>query len=99
MNQQQTLSRRSLRRHATVGGAAIVLATAIPAVQQAFARNGDYQLVCTTDGVRVRTTPGLSGTVIGSVHTGNVVNVTGETVFADGHSWVPVTVQGSRLSG
>lgn len=68
-------------------------------IGDAGAQAGDYELVCTSDGVRVRNAPTLSGNVIGHVNTGGVVSVTGQTVYADGYSWVPVWVHGTNLNG
>lgn len=72
---------------------------AIPRRRDAFAQNGDYELVCAYDGVRVRNAPALSGSIIGVVNTGDVVSVTGETSSADGYSWVPVFVHGLAING
>jgi uncharacterized protein YgiM (DUF1202 family) len=68
-------------------------------IGNAGAQAGDYELVCNSDGVRLRAEPGLSSNVIGSIRSGDVVNVTGVTVFADGYGWVPMFVQRTGQSG
>lgn len=72
---------------------------AIPPLRNAAAQNGDYELVCAYDGVRVRNAPGLSGSIIGVVNTGDVASVTGPTTYADGYSWIPVFVHGLAING
>lgn len=72
---------------------------AIPSVKNVMAQAGDYELVCNADGVRLRTDPGLSSTVIGSVNAGDVVSVTGETIFAEGYGWMPVFVHRTGQNG
>jgi uncharacterized protein YraI len=95
-----TLSRRTLLRRGA-GAALLVsgLGAALPVTRGAMAQAGDYELVCQYDGVRVRDTPSLSGSVLGVMNTGGVVSVTGETVIADGYSWLPVFVHGSNING
>jgi uncharacterized protein YgiM (DUF1202 family) len=97
---QDRLSRRSLLKRGA-GAVALIsgLGAALPVTQRVMAQAGDYELVCQYDGVRVRSTPSLSGAVVGVVNTGGVVSVTGETVIADGYSWMPVFVHGSNING
>lgn len=100
MNTQSLYSRRSFLQRSA--GAAIVIAAAgitLPSLRNAAAQNGDYELVCNSDGVRVRQDPGLSGAILGSINSGTIVWVTGQTVYADGYGWIPVTVQGANLAG
>lgn len=100
MNTQSPYSRRSfLQRSAGAAIAVAGIGLSLPSLRNAAAQNGDYELVCNSDGVRVRAEPGLSGAVLGSVNSGTVVWVTGQTVFADDYGWIPVTVQGSGLAG
>jgi uncharacterized protein YgiM (DUF1202 family) len=63
------------------------------------AQAGDYELVSDYNGVRVRSSPSLSGAVVGVVNAGGVVSITGQTVMADGYSWIPVWVHGTNVSG
>lgn len=100
MNAPHRFSRRSfLVRSAAATLAMTGSAVALPHVSKVLAQNGDYELVCTSDGVRVRDAPSLSGNVLGRVNTGDVVSVTGETVYADGYSWIPVFVHGQAING
>lgn len=100
MNTRTAISRRSFLQRSAA--AAVTLASAgvaIPNIRTAMAQNGDYELVCTADAVRVRAEPGLDGAVVGSVYTGDVVNVSGQTVYADGYGWIPIYVQRTGVSG
>lgn len=100
MNHLRQFSRRSfLRRSAAATLAITAGGIAIPQLRDAAAQNGDYELVSTADGVRVRNAPSLSGTVLGHVNTGDVVSVTGETAYADGYSWIPVFVHDLAING
>lgn len=93
------LSRRSLIKRATFGGFAIFGMATWPSMPRVFAQNGDYELVCNANGVRVRAGAGLPAVIRGSVNAGDVVWLTGAGVEADGYSWIPITVQGKNLSG
>lgn len=100
MNAHDRFSRRSF----LIRGSAAAFSMAGGALSlrqeaQVAAQAGDYELVSDYDGVRVRNAPGLHGAVIGVVNTGGVVSVTGETVFADGYSWVPVFVHDQVING
>lgn len=100
MNAHGRFSRRSfLTRSAAATLAFAGGAVALPSLRDAVAQNGDYELVCTSDGVRVRNAPTLSGNVLGHVNTGDVVSVTGQTSYADGYSWIPVFVHGLAING
>jgi uncharacterized protein YgiM (DUF1202 family) len=68
-------------------------------MRHVFAQNGDYELICNSNGVRVRAAANLSGAIRGTVNTGDAVWLTGASVEADGYVWIPVTVQGRNLSG
>lgn len=92
-------SRCTLFKRATIGGIALFGATTFPVMRHAAAQNGDTELVCISDGVRIRAEAGMSAAIRGSVSSGDVVWLTGASVEADGYSWIPVTVQGSKLAG
>lgn len=47
----------------------------------------------TEDGVNVRSEPSTSGTAITAANAGDVVNITGATVEADGYTWYPVQLE------
>lgn len=96
MNFHTELSRRTLIQRIAITGAA---ASAVTMMPRAFAQNGDTQLVCISDNVRVRSDHNLSASVLGTVSTGDIVNLTGTPVDADGYTWVPITVSGSSISG
>ena len=98
MTTQGDLSRRSLLKRAALAGAAIAGASAyaVPFARSVFAQNGDFELRCTSDGVRVRDNPGLATNVRGYVNTGDVVNQIGDAVNADGYAWLPISVQRDR---
>lgn len=87
------------RRSFLKASSAALLLAAIPATRAAFAQSGDYELICTSDGVRVRSTPGLSGAIVGSVNIGAGVRVTGTSINADGYSWIPVNVIKTGTNG
>lgn len=96
MNFHTELSRRSFINRVAIAGAAASAFTIMPRV---FAQNGDTQLVCISDDVRIRSDHSLSSSVRGTVSTGDIVNLTGTPVDADGYTWIPITVYGSSLSG
>ncbi len=99
MHAHDRFSRRLFLRRGAAAALVIPVIATGPRVHNVLAQNGDYQLVCNADGVRVRNAPALSGAIIGVVNTGDVVSVTGETISADGYSWVPVFVQGQAING
>jgi len=94
MNLLYALSRRSLLQRAAI--VMVGTASAIPVSRMAFAQNGDIELVAISDGIRIRERAGLSGRVLGTVNTGDVVNQIGGPVSADGHEWIQVSVQANR---
>jgi len=69
---------------------------AAPGAREALAQNGDTELVANTDGIRIRKNPGLSGTIIGSLSRGAVVNLIGEPVNRDGYTWLNISPQSDR---
>ena len=93
-----TYSRRHLVRMGTGAGLATALGISFvaPGTRQALAQNGDTELVANADGVRIRRNPGLSGTVIGSLRRGAVVNLIGEPVNRDGYTWLNISPQSDR---
>ena len=100
MNAPSRFSRRSFLLRSAAATLAFTGSTvAIPRLATVLAQNGDYELICTSDGVRVRSAAGLNGSIIGHVNAGDVVSVTGQTIFADGYNWVPVFVHGSGING
>lgn len=100
MKAQTRFSRRSfLFRSAAATLAISGGAASLSNLGRAGAQAGDYELVCNADGVRLRAEPGLSSNVIGSVNSGDVVSVTGVTVFAEGYGWVPMYVHRTGQSG
>jgi uncharacterized protein YgiM (DUF1202 family) len=91
------LSRRTFFQRAAV--ATIATAAIAPMsfiARSAAAQNGDIELVCTSDGVRLRDNPGLASNVLAYVNSGEVVNQIGDTVDADGYTWIPVSLQRDR---
>lgn len=98
MNSMNRYSRRILLRTGTGAGIATALGFAFPApgVRRALAQNGDTELVCNSNGVRIRRNAALSGAVIGSLSSGAVVNVIGDPVTRDGYTWLNISPQGNR---
>ncbi len=98
MNTTNTYSRRHLVRIGAGAGLATALGFAISAsgTRRALAQNGDTELVCNADGVRIRRNPGLSGAVIGSLARGAVVNLIGDSVDRDGYTWLNISPQSDR---
>lgn len=100
MNGQTRISRRQFAKTTALGsvllgsGAAAVL-TARPA----SAQNGDVQYVCNSNDVNVRDTYGLSSNVIGTLYAGDVVNYLGDSIDADGYTWMSVNKAGTGLNG
>lgn len=99
-----SLSRRSMVRRATVGWIAMLGAAILPKSLRARAQDdifGDYELICTEDGVRIRSEPSLSAAVRATVNSGDRVSLTGVSVEADGYRWMPVTIRtgGEELTG
>ena len=92
------ISRRTVLRLA--GGAGFTLAAGAVSggrlVNTAIAQAGDTELVCTEDGVRIRKAPGLSGTIIGYLRQGVVVNLIGDPVSRDGYTWLNISPQADR---
>ena len=92
------ISRRTVLRLA--GGAGFTLAAGAVSggrlVNTAIAQAGDTELVCTEDGVRIRKAPGLSGTIIGYLRQGAVVNLIGDPVSRDGYTWLNISPQADR---
>lgn len=94
------LTRRSLLRGSAIAPFAIAGTSLFRGIDRALAQNGDYELVCNANDVRVRAEPGLSGAVLRTVSTGDGVWVTGQSTEADGYVWIPITVMGSgNLAG
>lgn len=101
MTSTSTISRRTLLKISAAtgitvigtGGASTIFAPA------AFAQNGDNQAVCNANNVNIRNNYGLSGGVIGTLNTGDVVNLIGNPVDADGYSWFNLNVAGTGLNG
>ena len=65
-------------------------------LSRAMAQAGDTELVCNTNGVRIRKAPGLNGAVIGSLSSGAVVNLIGDPVSRDGYTWLNISPQANR---
>lgn len=60
-------------------------------LSRAMAQAGDTQLRCTTNGVRLRNRATLSGAIVGTLNTGDIVNLTGKPIAADGYNWLPIS--------
>ncbi len=88
MARNSQYSRRQLVRMGAGAGIATALGfgLTVPGIQQALAQNGDTELVSNANGVRIRKNPGLSGTVIGFLSRGSVVNLIGDPVKRDGYT-------------
>lgn len=99
MNIQHTFSRRSLIRNAGIGVITILGASALSPTRAALADSGPGQYVCQYNNVRLRDRYGLSGTIIGALNVGDIVNVTGESVDADGYTWMNVIVTRTGTEG
>lgn len=91
-------SRRSFFKLATGAGiaAAAGIATGGSLLRDAFAQNGDTELRCNSNGVRIRSKANLSGTIVGTLNRGDIVNLTGAPVSADGYEWLPITARSGR---
>lgn len=98
MNRNTLYSRRHLVRMGTGAGIATALGFALsaPGIRVAAAQNGDTELLCNADGVRIRRDPGLSSGVIGFLDSGAVVNVIGDPVTRDGYTWLNISPQSNR---
>jgi len=84
------ISRRGLIR--VVAGATLA-ASAQPLIagtRSVLAQAGDTQLVCIANNVNVRQEPGLSATVIDQLFSGDIVNLIGRPVDADGYTWLNI---------
>ncbi|HYH12861.1 MAG TPA: SH3 domain-containing protein [Thermomicrobiales bacterium] len=87
----RTISRRGLMR---IAAGATLATSALPYIagtSLAHAQAGDTQLVCNANNVNVRREPGLSTTVVGQLFSGDIVNVIGNPVEADGYTWLNIT--------
>lgn len=97
MNTKTSYTRRHLVRMSAGAGIATAFGLFLASgTWQALAQNGDTELVCNADGVRIRRNPGLSGSVIGSLGSGAVVNVIGDPVDRDGYTWLNISPQSDR---
>lgn len=99
MDITRTLTRRTLLRTAALGGATLLGAGLLPRLGSVLAESGPGQYTCDYNGVRLRDNYGLSSKTIGTLNVGDVVNLTGDSVTADGYTWIPVTVNGSGTAG
>ena len=84
-----TYSRRTLARIA-VGAAVASVVPVAAGTRSAFAQAGDTQLVCNANNVNVRSEPGLSSSVVDQLFSGDIVNLIGSPVEADGYTWLNV---------
>jgi hypothetical protein len=93
-----SVSRRTVLRLASGAGFALVAGAVSGGrlVNTAIAQAGDTELVCNTNGVRIRRAPGLDGAVIGSLGSGAVVNLIGDPVSRDGYTWLNISPQANR---
>lgn len=93
MNRTSGFSRRAVLRMAAGAGfaAAVGVASDGSPLNQVMAQAGDTQLRCISSGVRLRGRPGLSGAIVATLKEGEIVNLTGKPIPADGYSWLPVT--------
>lgn len=99
MRAKYTLTRRTFITKAAIGAIAVLGAPAAPGLRHALADSGPGQYVCQYNSVRLRSSYGLSSPVIGVLNVGDVVNVTGESVDADGYTWIQVTVTKTGTDG
>jgi len=100
MNGQTRISRRQFAKATAVGS--VLLGgggAAVLTVRPASAQNGDVQYVCNSNDVNVRDTYGLSSNVIGTLYVGDVVNYLGDSIDADGYTWMSVNKAGTGLNG
>lgn len=63
-----------------------------------IARSGSYGII-TTDGVRIRSTPSLSGTVRGLLYKGDEVEIADADYYGDGYSWKFIYSMRTGISG
>ena len=101
MDTSRLLSRR---RFLVLGtGSAAIVAGVLPAsglLQSAFAQEGAVRY-CSTNGVRLRSGPGLSYRIVSTLSAGTRVTVIGQARPANGFEWTRVTmsVQSDILEG
>lgn len=101
MDTSRLLSRRNVLVLGT--GAAALAAGALPSagpLQTALAQDGAVRY-CNTNGVRLRSGPGLSYRIVSTLSSGTRVTVIGQANPADGYQWtrVTVSVQSDILQG
>ncbi|HWV35665.1 MAG TPA: SH3 domain-containing protein [Thermomicrobiales bacterium] len=100
MNGQTRISRRHFAKATALGS--VLLGgggAALLTVRPASAQNGDVQYVCNSNDVNVRDDYGLSSNVIGTLYVGDVVNYLGDSIDADGYTWMLVNKAGTGLNG
>ena len=84
-------TRRTFTRVA-VGAALVGVASPLLLpVRSAVAQAGDTQLTSNANNVNVRSEPALAATVVGQLLSGDVVNLIGDPVKADGYVWLNIT--------
>jgi len=101
MNTVDTFSRRHFTKVAAASGIAVVgvVGGNSSLMRAVLAQNGDNQRVCNSDNVNVRNTYGFGSTVIGTLNNGDIVDVIGDPVDADDHTWLNVHVTGTNVTG
>lgn len=63
------------------------------AVEPSEAAGPPTTATVTENGVNVRSEPSTSGSAVTAANSGDVVNITGDTVDADGYTWYPVQLE------
>jgi uncharacterized protein YgiM (DUF1202 family) len=99
MNNRPILTRRSLLRRTAMASIAVMGAAVLPIAVSTSARSGPGQYICQSDNVRLRSSYGLSASTIGTLNTGDAVDFAGETVDADGYTWMSVIVTATGTRG
>ena len=101
MNTVSTFSRRHFTQGVAATGIAVVgvVGGNFSLLRPVLAQNGDNQRVCNSDNVNIRDIYGFESTIIGTLNDGDIVDVLGEPVDADGYTWLNVYVTGKNVTG
>jgi len=98
MNTTHACTRRSLVRHAALGGVALLGATFLPKARFAGAQDL-ARYVCEYNDVNLRDDYGLESNIIGQVNYGDVVYFSAGPIEADGYTWRGIVVEATGASG
>lgn len=95
MRTHDRISRRLFLRRGAAAAQVIPAIVAGPHLRDVLAQNGDYELVCAYDGVRVRALPSLSGTIGNTIPARGAVLSAGPPLVVPAHggtlqSWMAI---------